>query len=182
MKEIRARIYYLFLSKPIKDSPEVLYGVDIYTKDVTLLESFIQKYKKEMPNAVITSETVEKDKQTYGSLFTRTELEHIMTLKEGAKVVKIITREYKTVYTAFYNSKSPKDREYHLVRYYNECNNTKCSDVSREMTSWYNSPRVSINITIYDEAQLKAYNKLYMNHLKTKNLEKEQNRQKQLNF
>ena len=173
-------IYYARESETPKNTG-VLFCARMFLENAKTIDDLIVKYKKEMPNAVVTKKAVEKNKQTYLNYFTRYEIHHYVTFKQGAKVVSIVRAENKTTFTNSWKRYSPQFKMRELKRYAEGI--TKRKNLSNKyIKNFYNCEYYAGSITIYDENQLNAYSKIYSQYKQNQTKEKAKKRQQQLNF
>lgn len=165
----------------------VLIGLLFNSSDRNMEKALIEKYKKELPGAVITKKNIQKEKRTYRNFFTRYVFEHIVKFQKGAKVVQIIRTEHKTVFTDYYSSRSYSFQKQIVDQFYAEY--TKNKRESASFIGWltsqkyfYNCKNAGISVKIYDEQQMKAYHKFYLKYKKNVETEKSQKQQQNLNF
>lgn len=165
----------------------VLIGLLFNSVDENMEKALIEKYKKELPGAVITKKTIQKEKRTYRNYFTRYVLEHIVKFQKGAKVVQIIRSEHKTVFTDHYSSRSYSFQKQIVDEFYAEYKKNKMESTSflgwvPSQKYFYNCKNAGLSVKIYDEQQMKAYHKFYLKYKKNVETEKSQKQQQNLNF
>lgn len=189
LEGIKGTVQYIFAGVPKKGSAEVLVGVYLVPEDRTLFESLVQKYKKEMPNAVVTKKTIERNKRNYQNLFVRTELEHSIQLKQKNKIVRICRYEFKTTWSKAFLKYSKERQDYNLRKHYkSEAPTIDYNNALNEYNykysfgEYYNCPNAEITVDIFDEMQLKTYDAIAKKYQNIQKNEAEKARQKQLNF
>lgn len=179
----------------------ILIGLLFNPTDKKIEKALIEKYKKELPGAVITKKTIQKEKRSYKNYFTRYVLEHVVKFQKGAKVVQIIRREHKTVFTDAFRRRSPDDQKYITDIFYDPSYAKKKRKARAELTKalyglafapdsspafskgeFYNCEHASCAVKIYDEQQMKAYHKFYLKYKKDVESEKNRKQQQNLNF
>ena len=165
----------------------VLIGLLFNSSNRNMEKALIEKYKKELPGAVITKKTIQKENRIYRNFFTRYVFEHIVKFQKGAKVVQIIRIEHKTVFTDYYSSRSYSYQKQIVDQFYAEYTKNKRESASflgllTSQKYFYNCKNAGIAVKIYDEQQMKAYHKFYLKYKKNVETEKSQKQQQNLNF
>ncbi len=176
----------------------VIFGLTFSPKDPKMSNALFEKFKKEMPNATVKKQTIERSKRSCQNYFTRYEIDHVIILKEGAKVVKITRCEYKTTFTDAYRRLLPDRQKYLTDEFYDPSSKRrereKWNAARRQVHSFafasrgiskkdfYNCANVSCDVNIYDEQQYKAYNRFYQKAQKNDSQQDLKKRQQQLDF
>ena len=189
MTGIKGDLTYVYGCESEKEGARAaLIGVLIEPDDKTMTNDFIQKYRREMPNAKITQYSKEVSKRNFKNWFERSVIEHVTVFQDGAKVVKVIRAETKTTYSKVFTTLSKNRQDSLKQQYYEEEKGeismalSKAFGLGAYEPSFFKSQNYICSVYIYDEMQLNAYAKIRNASDKEAAAEKAKDTQKKLDF